>query len=594
MRLRVNIKEFKDNVRVITACTVILMLCVSFAGSAQNVTPVKDNAAVIIPAAIVSARDSNTVEEMFFSALSKKATDDDKGAATLFNRILQIDPNNDVAMYELARIDKQRNNVADAKQLLEKVVTLKPNNEWYWLSLSEIYENTNEFAKLENVFTQLKRINPKKPDYYFDSANTYFLEGKYEEALKDYDAVEKINGPTEDVVLNRQKVYLKLNKPDLAAANLEARIATDPNQIKYYLLLIDIYNATGATDKALKVLERAQKIAPGNGLIHLALAQIYRDKKNIEASFNELKLAFAIPDVDIDQKIKIITGYFPNFPDPNAKASALELSKIVAATSPNDAKANAIYADMLFQNGKLPEAKVAYQKAVSLNNQVYEIREQLVRVELSLNDIDGVLRDGQDALSFFPNQAWMNYFVGIGMVQKKEYSKALSYLKNTPAMEFQDKQLLSLGFSALGDDYHELKDNKASDDAYEKALVYNADNIYTLNNYAYYLSIRGEQLDKAATMAKHANDLQPKTASFEDTYAWILFKQKKYADAKTWIQKAIADDTDKSATKVEHFGDILYFLGDADGAVNNWKKAKEYGGNSPALDRKINEKKYIE
>jgi len=146
----------------------------------------------------------------------------------------------------------------------------------------------------------------------------------------------------------------------------------------------------------------------------------------------------------------------------------------------------------------------------------------------------------------------------------------------------------------LGDDEHELKDNKGSDDAYEKSLTYNPDNVYTLNNYAYYLSVRGEQLDKAAQLAKHANEIQPGTASFEDTYAWILFKQKKYADAKTWIQKAMTDGKEKSATQTEHYGDILFFTGDNDGAVSNWKKAKDYGGASPVLDRKINEKKYIE
>src|SRR6202012_484076 len=119
------------------------------------------------------------------------------------------------------------------------------------------------------------------------------------------------------------------------------------------------------------------------------------------------------------------------------------------------------------------------------------------------------------------------------------------------------------------------------------------DNVSTLNNYAYYLSSRGEQLDKAAAMSKHANDLQAHTASFEDTYAWILFKQKKYAEAKTWIQKAMSDNKDKSATQTEHYGDISFFLGDVSTAVDNWKKAKEYGGTSPTLDRKINEKKYI-
>lgn len=154
--------------------------------------------------------------------------------------------------------------------------------------------------------------------------------------------------------------------------------------------------------------------------------------------------------------------------------------------------------------------------------------------------------------------------------------------------------MLSQAYSAMGDCYHSMKDIKKSDEAYDKSIAYNPDNIYTLNNFAYYLSIRNEDLEKAAQMSKHSNDLQPNTASFEDTYAWILFKQKKYADAKVWIEKAIAHDKQKSAVQIEHYGDILFYLGDIDAAVQNWKKAKQGGSNNAVLDRKINEKKYIE
>ncbi|MEO6632741.1 MAG: tetratricopeptide repeat protein, partial [Mucilaginibacter sp.] len=246
------------------------------------------------------------------------------------------------------------------------------------------------------------------------------------------------------------------------------------------------------------------------------------------------------------------------------------------------------------QNNKLKEAQDAYKKSLAIDNQQYEVREQLVRLELSNNDIDNVIKDGEDALSFFPNQATMNYFVGVAWTQKKQFTKALSYLKNATSLEFEDKQMLSLSYSAMGDAYHELKDIKSSDEAYEKSLANNPDNVFTLNNYAYYLSSRSDKLEKAAGYAKRANELQPKNASFEDTYAWILFKQKKYSEAKQWIEKSLADDKDKNATLVEHYGDIVFYTGNVDAAVSNWKKAKEYGSKSPNLDRKINEKKYIE
>lgn len=563
----------------------LVLSCLS--SQAQKQTPSAANRPM-------NGMDSIMVKQLFFSALREKTVENFPLAAELFDRVIQIDPENDASLFELATIKKGQNNFQVAQQLLEKAVSVNADNEWYWTALAECYEKTNDFAKLERVFNELIRINPDRPEYYYDKANACFYQNKYDEALAVYDQLEKLTGPADDILANRQKIYLKQGKLDLATASLQQMITANPGQVKYYLFLAELYNSNNFPDKALKALETAEKMSPGNGLVHLALADIYRDKKNYESSYNELTLAFAIPEVSVEQKIKIILGYLPKFPDPNAKASALELSRILTVTHPANAKAYAVYGDMLAQNDKLKDARSAYKRSMELDDQVYAVQEQLVRIELSDNDVDNAIKDGENSLSLFPNQAWMNYLVGVAWQQKKDSGKALNYLKNAASLETEDKGLLSLCYSSIGDCYHDQMDNKSSDDAYDKALIYNADNAYTLNNYSYYLSLRGEHLDKAAGMARHANELQPKTASFEDTYAWILFKQKNYAEARVWMEKALADDKDNSATKSEHYGDILFYSGNVDAAVENWKKAKQQGGKSPALERKINEKKYVE
>lgn len=548
----------------------------------------------ITPAKTLTYQDSLMVKQMFFSALREKTIENYKLATEMFERVVQTDHANDASLYELANLKRQQNDYAGAQPLLEQAVAINKDNEWYWAALADSYEKTNTIDKLENVFNQLIRLNPDKQDYYFDKANAYVILKRYDDALKVYTDLEARNGLSDDILVNRQKIYLKQGKVDQAASDLEKQIADNPNEIRYYLALGEIYNSNGFPDKAQKILQQAEKLDPRNGMVHFALADIYRDKKNNEASFNELTLGFAIPDVSIDRKINIISGYFPKFPEANAKASALELSRILTLAHPADSRAYAIYGDMLLQNAKYKEARPVLKKAMQLNSQVYNVQEQLVRLELADNDLDAAIKDGENALSLFPNQAWMNYLVGVAWAQKKDNAKAVTYLKNATSLELQDKELLSLSFSLLGDCYHELKNIKASDESYEKALAYNPDNAFTLNNYAYYLSLRNEQLEKAAQMSARSNELQPNTASFEDTYAWILFMQKKYTPAKQWMEKAIAHDKENSSVKYEHYGDILFFVGDTDAAVANWKKAKSFGGNSPTLDRKINEKKYSE
>ncbi|RYY29703.1 MAG: tetratricopeptide repeat protein, partial [Sphingobacteriaceae bacterium] len=463
----------------------------------------------------------------------------------------------------------------------------------YWSALAANYEKINDIPKLENVFKELIRLNPEKPDYYIDQARALTLQKKYDEALAVYDQLEDRIGKNEETVFNRQKIYLKQGKLDLAVKDLQALIVENPQEIRSYLQLSELYNSNNQNDKALKTLESAQKNVPDNALIHLALADVYRDQKNYAACFNQLKTAFAYPALKIDEKLRIVSGYFPKFPDPEAKKSALELSKIITDTHPDDARALNLYGDMLVQNTSYVQAIPIYRKSLALNDQVYAVWEQLIRLELGQNQLDEAIKDGQEALSLFPNQAMANYLVGVAYSQKSMVKEALSYLKNAASLGSADKELMSQIYASLGDNYHQQKDNAQSDVAYDQSLTNNPDNAYTLNNYAYYLSLREEKLDKAAQMSRRSNELQPDNASFEDTFAWVLFKQKKYAEAKTWMEKAIKHNP-KSAGLNEHYGDVLYFLNDTDTAVKYWKTAKQLGSNSAVLDKKINDKKYSE
>ena len=71
----------------------------------------------------------------------------------------------------------------------------------------------------------------------------------------------------------------------------------------------------------------------------------------------------------------------------------------------------------------------------------------------------------------------------------------------------------------------------------------------------------------------------------------ILFKANKLEEAKIWIGKALENGGDSDAVILEHFGDILFKIGQPDQALNYWKKAKEKGKGSDFLDKKIEDKK---
>ena len=144
----------------------------------------------------------------------------------------------------------------------------------------------------------------------------------------------------------------------------------------------------------------------------------------------------------------------------------------------------------------------------------------------------------------------------------------------------------------MGDIYSELKDSVKTVECYERALEINPINSGTLNNYAYYLAQRGEDLDRAERMAALALKDLPDNANFIDTYAWVYFAKKDYEKALLYIKSAVEKDEDNHL--LEHYGDILWFNNEREAAVEQWTKALETDPDNELLQRKVKDKTYYE
>ena len=142
-----------------------------------------------------------------------------------------------------------------------------------------------------------------------------------------------------------------------------------------------------------------------------------------------------------------------------------------------------------------------------------------------------------------------------------QYPLALQNLEEGLDLVIENPNLKSEFYSLLGDVHHILNNNKMSDESYHLALEHNKNNTFVLNNYSYYLALRGENLNLALEMTIRCNDLTQDNPnpSFLDTYAWVLYKLEKYKLARKQIEKALELNS-KSGTLYDHYGDILWKL----------------------------------
>jgi tetratricopeptide (TPR) repeat protein len=542
----------------------------------------------------ISEEDSLKVQYLFFDGLKEKTLGNHDAAQAFFRKALSIDPGNDGIMYELGQTYVVMSKFDEALVLFKEAARLDPKNEWYLISVASILEQKKQYKEAAGVIERLISLNPEKVDYYFDYASMLLYDAKLEEAIKTYNTIESKIGVNEDVSIQKEKIWLKLGKTDKAIAEIQALIQYNPKERRFRMMLGEIYLANNMEDKAFQVYQDVLKQFPGDPFAHLALADYYRSKGKEEESFGELKAAFSSNDLDIDHKVRIVSAYFALLSDEKMRKKALTLTTIMTETHPEEAKAFAIHGDFLYQDRQLKEARAAYEKTIQLDKNVFAVWQNLMFIDAELSDYKALLQSSEDALVLFPNQVILYYFNGVAKFQLKDYNGAITSYKNGLSLNPDNQDLEAQLNAGLGDAYHSLDRHKESDASYDAALALRPDEPFVLNNYAYYLSLRNEQMEKAEKMSKRSNELVPNTSSFEDTYAWILYKLGRYEEARTWIEKAMQNGGSGSSTIVEHYGDILFRLGQKDLAVANWQKAKEFGEGSSLLNRKISEQKLIE
>jgi tetratricopeptide (TPR) repeat protein len=347
--------------------------------------------------------------------------------------------------------------------------------------------------------------------------------------------------------------------------------------------------------RAMEMYQMILKIEPDNAMVHLMLSDYYGHQKQPEKAFEEMKLAFNNAGLEIEVKIKQLLPYYSNAEyNDTIKSQAFDLLEILEKTHPKEAMAFSIYGDFLYRDKKFKEAKDKYKKAVELDKDKQSIWIQLLFVESQVNDYQAMLTDSKEAMELFPNEPTTFFFNGVANLQLGDNKTAIKSLEKGVDLVVDNKTFEGQFYANLGDAYYRDKQMGKSDSAYEKALEINPKDTYVLNNYSYYLSLRNVDLDKAETMSRQANELEPENGNSQDTYAWILYAQKKYLDAKLWIEKAIVNGGDKNPVILEHYGDILFKLNEKNKALEYWIKAKDAGKGSDFLEKKINEKTLFE
>lgn len=461
----------------------------------------------------------------------------------------------------------------------------------------ELYKSKQNWTEAAALMRELRLKYPMLSSVGRDLMMILSNDKKLDEAVSVYkDEVTKGHvSDTLDVVL--ADVYVMNGK------HKEARAVLEPWDGKsglrhVYGTLGYINLEEGKPKQAVAVLERGVKFSK-DPVLYLDLADAYKaDNKNKQV-FETLNLAFESNKVDFVDKHRVMQSLMhPGFKDFSI-GQIQELANILVLVHPRIAESHVIKGEVLWRGGNTAEARSLFLTAVGLNPRHVDAWRMLINTDLGLNQVNEAIQHADEAMRANPGNAMLMYFAGLSFMVKEDYEKTRSMLEMAlDHSEEENTYLRSIIYSGLGDLYHQLKMDAASDVAYEEAIQLDSTNSTAMNNLAYYLSIRKQDLDKAAEFARRANVLDANSSTFQDTYAWVLFQQGKYNEAAVWMEKAIKSSSSPSALLFEHYGDILIKLGREKEAIKRWEKAlsltKDNQADVEKIKLKIKEKRYVD
>ena len=571
-------------------------------------------AKVVAPSPIVeipplSYEDSLRFNYVFLEAVRQQNAGNYDAAYELLSRAQQINPYAAEVWYYLAMYQSEFDNDSLAVVCLEKAAELSPQNDIYQERLAQYYIGTKQFDRAKTVYERLADNNRDRSDVLSVLLQLYQQDKEYDQMLSTINRIEEIEGSSEEITLTKMRVYELKNDKASAWNALKSLSDEHPSDLNYRVMMGNWLMQNGASLKdkeqkikykeAYKIFSAALKEEPDNAYVQASMYDYYRITGQDSLAQQTLESIVVSPKTPTESKATMMRQAIQQNEQEQADSTRiLDLFDRILAASPKDADmAEMKVAYMSLKNMPDSAVKIGLQQVLAIAPENAGARIQLLQMSLSEMDWDETINLCEDGTLYSPEEMPFYYYLGLAHYQKNDHDAALDAFRRgvsqiTPQ---SNVDIVSDFYYFMGDILYSKGMEEEAMVAYDSCLQWKDNNIPCLNNYAYYLSVKGRELQKAEQMSYKTVKEEPKNSTYLDTYAWILFMQERYAEAKIYIDQALACDSDTvtSGVIIEHAGDIYAMNGDIGKAVEYWQKALDAGTDSPMLPRKIKERKYI-
>ena len=518
-------------------------------------------------------------------------------AYELLQHCKNIAPDAAEVYFALSSYDRDLNSNAMAINDIKRAAELSPENSTYQEQLAMTYIATKDYPNAIKAYEKLYSSNPDRTDVLEILLSLYGQKKDYANMLATVDRMVSADGESEQTVLTRMHIYSLQGKKKEEFNTLKRFVDRYPNDMSYQVMMSNWLLQNGEKQKAFDILQKVQKTDPQNVQAKLSMIDYYR-AENLDSIARKMEEGLLTnPHTSTDTKVSIIRSVIANNEASGGDSTkVLSLFRNILAGKQENADLAELYVAYLSLK-KMPEDSIVggLKRILEIAPDNKGARIELLRTLWGKIGNDEIIEISKPGVEYNPDEMAFYYFLGFAYIQKDDDDNAFDIFRKgvAQATDSSEPSLVSDMYSYIGDIYHQRGQIEEAYAAFDSCLQWKEDNVECMNNYAYFISVDGGDLSRAEQMSYKTIKAQPTNSLYLDTYAWVLFQEKRYAEAQIYIEQAVANDSTNSYVQLEHAGDIYIMLGETDKAIDYWRRAIQAGGDAKAIERKIRLKKYI-
>ncbi len=583
-------KKFRN----ITLAALALLAMGGMAMPSSGKKKAKAAPVVAVSADTLSYNDSRRYDYFFLEAVRQQEEGHYAAAFDLLRHCLDINPKAAEAYFLQARFLSMLHQDTLALQSLEKAAELRPGNGVYQEKVAQFYIGMGDYAKATSAYERLLDNNRDRSDVLNVLVQLYQQQKDYDKMLDAIGKMEELEGTDDQFELAKMNVYEMKGDYRNAYRTLKRLADRHPNDKTFSVMLGNWLMQHKRQKDAYKLFAQTLKENPDNTYAQSSMYDYYRASGQDSLARQMMERILMGKNTPEDNRAQFLKqAILENERRGGDSTVIVNLMDRMRQVVPKDvslAQMRAAY----YQTKKFPEAEVdtAYAQLLRLAPDNGAARFQLIQNKWALQDWKAIAALAEPGMLYNPDEMAFYYFTGLARYYLKDDKGALDAFQRGTA-EINDKSnpdIVSDFYAIMGEIYHTNGEKDKAYAAFDSCLQWKPDHAMTLNNYAYFLSQEGGDLKKAEEMSSKAVKAEPSNATFLDTYAWILYKQGRYAEAKIYMDATLKNSAEDSISDVilEHAADISMKVGEKQMAIDYLQKAIEAGGDKDALTRKMN------